>query len=151
MSSILSSINTLSEDEQNILYKAPAVVTIMIAGADKDIDKKEEMRARKLVNYRTFTSDIFLHDYYETVNDLFEGHMNELMAAWSPETGAEAMSNALSEVGTVMAKLPEDHAAHLKDSLKSLAKKVAEADGGFLHMGGISAEERQLLDLKELG
>lgn len=151
MSSILSSISSLSEDDQALLHKAPAVVTVLIAGADKDIDKKEEMRARKLVNYRTFTSDIFLHDFYESANDSFEGTMAELLAAWSPETGLQAMSNILGEIGAILAKLPSDHAEALKSSLRSLATKVAEADGGFLHMGGVSAEERALLDLKELG
>ena len=150
MSTILSSIGKLSDEDQDLLYKAPAIVTIMIAGADKDIDKKEEIRARKLVNYRTFTSDLFLHDYYEAVNSRFEHDFHELLAAWSPETGAKAMSNALAEVGKVVAKMPEDHAESLKTSLRSLATKVAEADGGFLHMGGISIEERELLDLKEL-
>lgn len=151
MSSILSSINSLSEDDQDLLFKAPVVVTILIAGADKDIDKKEEMRARKLVNYRTFTSDIFLHEFYEAAHQVFDGNMADLMAAWSPETGQEAMSNALTDIGTVVAKLPADHAESLKGSLRSLATKVAEADGGFLHMGGVSAEERALLNLKELG
>ncbi len=151
MSSITSSISKLSEEDQELLFQAPAVVTILIAGADKDIDKKEEIRARKLVNYRTFTSDLFLHDFYEEVHKRFDRSIKELLAAWSPETGQRAMSNALADIGQVMARLPENHAEALKTSLRSLATKVAEADGGFLHMGGISREERELLDLKELG
>lgn len=151
MSSILSSISTLSEDDQDLLFKAPAVVTILIAGADKDIDKKEEMQGRKLVNYRTFTSDIFLHEYYEAAHQVFDANMTDLMSVWTPETGPESMSKALTDIGTVVAKLPEDHAESLKSSLRSLATKVAEADGGFLHMGGVSAEERAVIDLKELG
>lgn len=123
MSSILSSINSLSEDDQDLLFKAPAVVTIFIAGADKDIDKKEEMRARKLVNYRTFTSEIFLHEFYEAANQVFDGNMADLMAAWSPETGQEAMSNALTDIGTVVAKLPSDHAEALKAAFAVLRRK----------------------------
>ncbi|MDP5168741.1 MAG: hypothetical protein NWR72_00730 [Bacteroidia bacterium] len=151
MSSILSSINSLSDEDQTLIFKAPAIVTVLIAGADQEIDKKEELQARKLVNYRTFTSDPFLQGYYEEVSEQFGDNLEELMAAWSPETGVQAMSNSLREVGAAIKQLPEDHAGILKESLRSLAKKIAEADGGLFHMGGINADERHLMDLSELG
>ena len=150
MSSILASLRTLSEEDQELLYQAPAIVTVLVAGADQHIDQREQALAQKLVNYRTFTADSILHDYYEEANSRFEGSLQELMAAWSPETGQRAMSQLLEEVGEVLLQLPEDHSEALKESLRSFAKKVAEADGGFLHMGGISAAERSVLDLKEL-
>ncbi len=151
MSSILPSLKALSEEEQELILKAPAVVTVYIAGADNKIDRREEQRAAQIVQYRTFTSDVFLHDYFELVNKHFGAHMEELIAAWSPETGEASLRMVLEEVALILKKLPAEKATALRQSLRSLAKKVAESDGGFLHMGGISSEERKLIDLEMLG
>ncbi|MEM6804020.1 MAG: hypothetical protein AAF696_21625 [Bacteroidota bacterium] len=136
----------LSEVEVELLLKAPALITLLIAGADNDIDSKEKSLGEKLVNYRTFTSDTRLHEYYEAVNSGFAVKLDLLISAWKPNS-TEDISQELAGLNAIMPKLESSYADLLKESWRSLAKKVAEADGGFLGMGGINKEEVVLIDL----
>lgn len=136
----------LNESEVNLLLKAPALITILIAGADNDIDDKEKSLGEKLVNYRTFTSDTKLHEYYEEVNENFESQLSTMIDNWKPGSGKE-ISNDLAGLNAILPKLDATYADLLKASWRSLAKKVAEADGGFVGFGSISKEESQLIDL----
>lgn len=137
----------LSADQSEHLLKVPAMVTILIAGADSDIDTKEKNWAKRLVQYRTFTSDVKLHEYYEAVQQRFEADLDTLEAAWNPETGSQDLSADLAAVNDILPKLEKDVAGLLVESWKSLAKKVAEASGGILGFGSVEEAERALIGL----
>lgn len=147
----IKQFDSLTETEAILLYQAPAVVTVLIAGADSTIDEEETEWASKLVNYRTFTSDPLLHEYYEHVEAQFEGNIAHLVSNWSPENGTQALSERLASALPVLDKLDEEFAALLKKSWRSLAKKVAEASGGLLGFGSIGAAEKALISLPMLG
>ncbi|MEL6674296.1 MAG: hypothetical protein AAFR61_18965 [Bacteroidota bacterium] len=139
----------LSETEVAQLIKAPAVITALIAGADGEIDQKEEAWGARLVNYRTFTSDVKLHEYYEQVNELFEGHLKGLVAGWNAGS-SETLTGEVTALKEVLTKVDGEYADLLKASWRSLAKKIAEADGGFLGFGSIDKAEAALIDLPML-
>ena len=136
----------LSESEVELLVEAPALVTVLIAGADSSIDKKEKAWGKKLVSYRTFTSDTKLHDYYERVDEGFEATLNQLVDSWTPES-QETIAAKLAQVNDILPKLDEVFANLLKDSWKSLARKVAEASGGLIGFGSVNADEARLIEL----
>jgi hypothetical protein len=137
----------LASEEQELLFQTPALVVVLIAGADHDIDEKEEALARKLVGYRTFTSDERLHAYYELVHDRFENDLKSLLQNWKAGEGEEQMSEILSQLNAVLPKIDETHARLLKESWRSLARKVAEASGGLLGFGSVNKDELKLVDL----
>ncbi|MEO0898052.1 MAG: hypothetical protein AAFY71_16705 [Bacteroidota bacterium] len=140
----------LNEEEVSLLAKAPALVTVLVAGADQEIDKKEINWANKLVNFRTFTADEKLHDYYELVNADFEETLNQLVSEWTAESGQAAVNEQLSLLKPILAKVDDDYAILLKESLRSMAKHVAKASGGFLGMGTIDGNEEKVLSLDML-
>ncbi|MCI4667630.1 MAG: hypothetical protein MRZ79_05665 [Bacteroidia bacterium] len=146
----ISYFSKLSQEEVELLAMAPANVTVLIAGADNDIDKNETEWASKLVRFRTFTSDERLHDYYELVDARFEGDLNTLVADWSAEESQAKLTASLAQLKDILAKVDDSYSAILKESLRSLAKHVAKASGGFLGMGGITREEGELIDLDML-
>lgn len=137
--------NNISDEEAALLIKAPALVTVLIAGADENIEKKEREWAAKLVHYRTFTSDPRLQDYYELVKARFETYVNDLTDNWTP--GSAAVTEELAGVKDILAKLDDEYADLLRESWKSLAKKVAEASGGLLGFGSIDEAEMKLISL----
>lgn len=147
----IKQFSPLSEAEKDLLLLAPAMVTVLIAGADDDIAKRETERAAKLVHYRTFTADFALHDYYEAVNARFRADLEALLKTWTPQEGQTALSARLEQTEAALAKIDANFAAELRKSWRSLAKKVAEAEGGVFHMGGISKAELKLVDLPMLG
>lgn len=60
----------------------------------------------------------------------------------------EDAKNSLKRVNQTLSQLDEDIANNIYNSLLSFAKHIAKVSGGILHMGGISPEEKELLDLK---
>lgn len=142
----------LTEDERIRLINAPAYVTVLIAGADENIDRREKLSAAKLVHYRTFTSDPLLHDYYESVNESFEEALNGLISLYEDgiDSGGKAVSDELSLLNPILEKLDPPVKMKLVDTWRSLAKKVAEASGGLLGYGSINMEERSLITLPML-
>ena len=69
-----------------------------------------------------------------------------MIDSWTPES-KDAISGELAQLNSITPKLEASYADLLKDSWRSLAKKVAEADGGFVGFGSISKEESALIDL----
>ena len=136
----------LSDQEANLLVKAPALITVLIAGADKNIDKKEKDWAAKVINYRTFTAQPKLQDYYEVVQASFEGQLNALVESWTPESEG-TISAELASTNAALAKVDQEYAGYLKASWRSLAAKVAGASGGLLGFGSVDKDEKRLIDL----
>ncbi len=142
----------LTEDEVTRLINAPAYVTVLIAGADENIDRREKLSAAKLVHYRKFTSDPLLHDYYEAVDDSFEDALNALVELYENgnDSGGKAVYEELSLLNPILAKLDNGVRQKLLDTWRSLAKKVAEASGGLMGYASINVEEKKLIQLPML-
>lgn len=145
----IDAFHSLTETEAQQLKHAPVQITLLIAGADDEIDKKETNWASKLVHYRTFTSEPMLHDYYEWVNQDFEKALDGLLAQHSddPKAMVEQLHGELGKLGAVLEKLEGDYAHALLRSWRSLAKKVAEASGGLFGFASISQAEGELIGL----
>lgn len=150
MSSIVPYFDQLSDQEAEAMYMAPAVVTVFVAGADHDIAKKETLQASKLVKYRTFTSELPLQEYYEVVEGRFQADLDQLLAQWTPESGQSELETKLAFIGGVLKHIPEAKAKLLRQSLRTLAEKVAEAQGGLVGFGSINPAERESLALTML-
>ncbi len=147
---MITPLERLSEAEVYFLVKCPALVTVLIAGADKQIDKSEKNGAFKLVHYRTFTSDPLLNEYYRRVEEHFEENLSELLEKWNPSDTQEFLSQELATAEPILEKLDDEYAEMIKKSWRSLAKKVAEASGGIMGFGSINAAEQHLIDLPML-
>ena len=53
----------------------------------------------------------------------------------------------LAQFNEILPKMPHDIAGTLLESMKSFAKHIARASGGFLKIASISKEEQALIDL----
>jgi len=125
----------LTEDEQELVYKAPLLVTILIAGADDDIDKNEKEKAvlAATFNYQTFVVEVTLEKYYKVVTKNFIGKLNKLFKNYSPkakERNPEIAAD-LEKLNEVIPKLDPEFAQLFYDSLRSLSHQVAKASGGI--------------------
>ncbi|RMG67194.1 MAG: hypothetical protein D6722_13610 [Bacteroidetes bacterium] len=142
----IKSFHPLSEQEVASMLQVPAYITVLIAAADQKIDKKEADWGRKLVRYRAFTEHVRLHDYYEAVQPRFEDDLEAAVTQWEAG-GSEALSQTLKQVNDILPKLEEEYANLLRNSWRTLARKVAEASGGILGFGSIGTEEQTVVDL----
>lgn len=145
----IQAFSALSQEETERLLRAPAMVAVLIAGADERIDKREENWANKLVHYRTFTSEDELHDYYQAVSQRFEQDLKKLTAQWTPSQN-ETLQQEIADLKPIVGKLDTRYAKLLKQSWRTLAYKVAEASGGLVGFGAVDSQERKVVDLPML-
>ncbi|MEZ4776834.1 MAG: hypothetical protein R3D00_26905 [Bacteroidia bacterium] len=142
----IKQFSNLTEQESALLTNAPALITVLIAGADNDISKKETDWAGKLVHYRTFTSEPKLQNYYEAVKEGFESSLDALIDGWN-ENSEALITGELAGVNSILPKIDPEYATLLKESWRSLAQKVAEASGGLLGFGSVDEAEKRLVSL----
>lgn len=145
-------LNRLSEGEKDQLIDAIPLITVLIAGADGEIDKEEKDWAAKLTKIRSFASNDLLHDYYHSVGLGFDNKLAAIMN--NMPTGQADRNSYLSEklalLNPILAKLDAKVAYSLYKDFKSFASHVAKASGGFLRFGAVSKEEKKLIPLTML-
>ncbi len=146
---MLNSMEGLSREEQEILFDALPLVTVLIAGADGKIDDSETSWAEKLTNIRSYSNEPELQEFYEKVDKNFAYKVRRLIKELPAETQERTaiISAKLERLNKVLLKLPPKLAAKFYKSLTSFARHIARADGGFLKMWSISKAEEALIGL----
>ena len=146
---MISQFENLNAEEVQLMYDAVPLVTILIAGADGNIDADETAWAKKLTDIRSYSYHESLREYYENVgaqfSDKLADYNNNLPADVAPRT--EAITSKLSGLNDILPKLEQSFAFRYYESLTSFAKHVAKSSGGFLGFASISKEEANLMGL----
>lgn len=142
-------LSTLSKEAVTALKDAHAYITILIAGADGNIDKNELEWAEKIVQIRTYTGDEDFKEFHDAVNAELPNKITELLATLptDPKTRGEAVSSILKGLNPILASLPPSTGAYLYKGYKSLASRIAKSSGGILSFFTIGPEEKQWVDL----
>ena len=141
------SILTDKENEQ--LKLAISKITVLIAGADGYIDIDETAWAAKLAKIRTYNSVDLLQPFYEAVAQDYDERVN-LLIKELPDDAEERnkiLSEELSKLNDILAKLPADAGSRYYRDFVSFAHHVAKASGGFLGFFQIGPEEKRWMDL----
>ena len=142
----------LAKDELQLLLDAPILVTILIGGADGNLDEDEISWGSKLAHIRSNTKNSFLQDYYEMAAENFETRLDEIVKTFPEDTEErnEEISEILSNLNETYKKLDRNFVEELNKSLRSFAHQVAESSGGILGFGAESYQEHQWVDLSML-
>ncbi len=139
----------LSENEFDILKSAVALITILIAGADGEIDKEEAVWAKKVAEIRSYKMHADLKPFYQEAGKTFANDLENLIDELPGDVHAreQILSKKLSAVNSVLSKLDKETATRLYQSYKSFAKHVAKASGGFLGFFSVDSREKNLIEL----
>lgn len=147
---MIQQLEGLNQEEQQLMIDAVPLVTILIAGADGEIDSQELSWSKKLTEIRSYShTDPQLDAYYTLIGEHFEPRVQALIAESPQDTAARQalISEKLAGLNAILPKLEFNFANRLHKSLTSFAEHVAKASGGFLGIGSISPEEAELLSL----
>jgi len=146
---MLNAMQNLSQEEQDLLMDALPLVTVLIAGADGKIDVSETSWAEKLTDIRSYSNEPELNDFYEKAHEDFSDKVSYLMSTIPAESkeGTQMISDKLTGLNDILAKVPQALGAKFYKSLTSFAKHIARADGGLFKMWSISKEEEALIGL----
>ena len=139
----------LTPEEGELLRKAIAQITILIAGADGEIEKQELSWAKKISQIREYNHPVALNDYYKSVGTDYDELVASMISDLPNETEARtaALTESLSALNPILAKLDNGDAHFYYKSFRSFAEYVAKATGGILGFFSVSSEEKSLMTL----
>lgn len=149
---MIEQFRVLKQSEINQLVDAIPLITILVAGADGNIEIKETDWAKKITSIRSYASDLLLRDYYKSVDEVFDTRMSEYIKEFSDDVHERTKEIAvrLNKLNDILPKIDQTYAAYLYKSYMSFAERVAKSAGGFLSFFSISAEEKKLIKLSML-
>jgi hypothetical protein len=140
----------ISDSDYDRLKSAVPLITVLIAGADGTIDRKEKEWAEKVTNIRSYSLPEGLKDFYLEVGEDFQERLDGFIDRYAgdTETRNAMISEELAKLNDIFKKIKDREAAiALYESFISFARHVARASGGFLSWGTINVHEKKLMSL----
>ena len=140
---------SLDRDDQDLMYKIPFLVTVLIAGADNYFDKAEISKAVNISSLKTSSARKSLIEYYGVINIDFEDKLKVLIQSLPGDTEKrnEQIINELEKLNDILPRLGREFAVDFYASITDLAKKIAQASGGVLGYMAVGYEESKLIGL----
>lgn len=146
---MIPEFNQLSESEIELMKQVPAMVTILIAGADEKISQSELQEAVSVTKMKQKRARKELLSYYEYIAPEFENYLNSLLASYPNDTEARSKQvvEDIKKLNDILPKIENKWAQQFIESMKDIATKVAEAAGGVFGYMSIGYEEHKLIGL----
>lgn len=141
--------NNLTIDENKTLKSAISLITVLIAGADGNIEQEELTWAKKIAGVREYGPPSKLHGYYQDVGVGYEDDVKNLIKTLPEEVSERTaiITERLTALNPILAKIDNSMAHAYYKSFTSFAEHVAKSTGGFLGFFSVSTEEANLINL----
>ena len=142
----------LNEEEITLMLDAIPLITILVAGADGEMDDKELASAIKITEIRSYDFNSQLKDYFKLVGGNFEDRLRKFDTELPKDTDARLnkVAELLAGLNPVFEKMDEFDAAIYYKNFRSFAKHVAKASGGFMRFMTVGPKESEVVDLPML-
>lgn len=140
----------IPNEEEAFVIKSPVLITILIAGADSDIDKAEIQEAKEIINsISNKEEDSSLKNLYKHVIENFESNLSQLLQVYpaNAKQRNQIISKELIQLNHILPNLERSTAISYYNNMKELAKHIAEASGGVLGYLAVDKEESKYIDL----
>lgn len=129
-------------DGAKAMYQAPIIVFLLVAAADGNIDAKEGLKFKKIIEKIADHPNRLFKMSIMAMQADFEGNIRELSTdspiAWAAKLArARAMAEEIS---------PELSPGYLK-ALYDLGEQIGKSSGGILGFGGLGKEEKNALSM----
>ncbi len=149
---MLKEFKNLTPAEQQMMFDAIPLITILVAGADDDMDEVELAEAQRLADIRSYNNTSLIGAYYEVIDNDLTGRIMSLVAelpnALAPRQ--EEVVARLTKLNDVLAKVPVPFGYIYYKDFVSFGKHVAESHGGFMRFMTVGPEEAKVMDLPML-
>ena len=146
---MIDQFEKLQESEAELMFKVPLLVSILIAGADNNIDNAEMKQAITLSKVKQQKARKDLIEYYQIVGSDFEDKLKVLIQHYpiDAQDRNPMIIDELKKLNSILPKLDQKFASDFYQSIKGIAKKIAEASGGVLGYMAVGYEESKLVGL----
>jgi hypothetical protein len=146
---MIAEFDHLTKQEIELAYKAPILVSMLIAGADGTIDRKEILGAIRSVEKKHRRSTSALAILLKEIGSDFEDKFKMLMQEYPYESVQRnpLIVEELQKLNELFPKLDQTFAKEMYQALLSIAEKTARSSGGFLGLSKIGVEEAKYVKL----
>ncbi|MBK9331432.1 MAG: hypothetical protein IPM96_03255 [Ignavibacteria bacterium] len=147
---MIPEFKNLNQQETELMFDAPALVTLLIAGAEGNIEEKETDWGSKIVHFRAKDNEGILQGYYTEVEKTFKDTLSQFIETFpdNAEERGELIKKELTKLNEILPKLNRNFAKMFYEDMRSMSKQIAKITGGIWGYGSISAEEQRYLDLE---
>jgi hypothetical protein len=123
---MIKQFEKLTTEEQELLYKAPALVSVLASCSFNEVNKIQKADAIKLAHLKTFTAIPLLIPYYIEVEKKFKELFEAATRKYFPFDEAKRISlkKEIDRVNLVIGKLDKEYAQALHKSLEKYASHV---------------------------
>lgn len=120
----------LSTEEKEILYRAPALVSVLASCSFDKIVAVRKADAIRLAHLKTFTADPALLFYYHKAEHSFEENFDAIATEYAPfsDEKRHLLQQEIKKINVIIEKLEPAFASLLWRSLQKYANHVRKAD-----------------------
>ena len=121
----IASLSQLSTEVVNLVLNTPALVSLLLGGADNNFDNEEKERAKKIVAFRKTTGDPLLFEYFNLVEETFENEIQILSERYSGDAleRNSKITEELVKLNEILPKMDHNYANALLQNWRTLAKR----------------------------
>lgn len=129
LNSMITQFIKLSNEERELLYKAPVLVSVLASSSYNEVNKHQKADAVKLSHLKTFTATSLLLPYYAEVEKTFKEQFETSVEKYFPfdDSKRNDLKKEIEKVNRIIGKLDEDYARVLHRSLEGYARHVRKA------------------------
>jgi hypothetical protein len=126
---MIKQFEKLTAEEQELLYKAPVLVSVLASCSFNEVNKVQKADAIKLAHLKTFTAHPLLIPYYTEVEKNFKELFEAATKKYFPfdEEKRTALKKEIQRVNLIIEKLNKEYGLVLYKSLEKYANHVKRA------------------------
>ena len=149
---MLYHISKLHKDDQELVRKAPLLVSVMVAGADGHIDAAEIERTVNLIHTKSFFESSEIRHLYREIDHDVEAEFKKIVESLPKdfEEREKILWAELANLNRIMGKMDGRIARDLYHGLRNFAVLVAQTTGGVLGVMKMNYHEKEIVKLPML-
>ena len=128
---MINEFEKLTNEERDLLYKAPALVSVLASSSfnEIEINKSQKADAIKLAHFKTFTAMPLLLPYYAEVEKGFKVAFEAAIKKYFPfdEAKRNELKKEMEHTNLIIKKLDKEYAEALSKSFEKYSKHVKAA------------------------
>ena len=146
---MVAELRRLTSGELELVYKAPFLVSLLIAGADNEIDRKEIKEAMRFAEDSIREVGSSMAVLFSEIAQDFEDKLKVLIQHYPHESAQRnpLLISELSQLNSIWKKMDKKFATEFYSILLKIAEHIAESSGGVLGIRSVGSEEAQFIRL----
>lgn len=130
---MISQFEKLTTREQELLLKAPVLMSVLASCFKGEVNKKQKADAIKLAHIKTFSAIPLLRPYYQEAEKNFREDFESIAQAYYPfdEEKRNELKKEIENVKHILEKIGPSYAGPLNRSLERYAEHVKKSAQGI--------------------